>query len=366
MKEWMERHAVWLGIGLVAVLLVGWLATGESPQPASKAVERQEAVRVGLTNSRAEPIKRVVTLQGHAEPEQIVRVRAKTGGDVIETPVKEGAIVAAGDLIARLDMTDRQARLSEARAAEREARGDFEAADRLADQGFQARLQVERARAALEAARARVAAIELEIEHTRVVTPIGGVLNRQIARRGDFVAEGDPIAEVVENDPLRAVVQIPQHRVTEITEGQTARVTFFDDMVREGVVRYVSALADERTRTFLARVRVDNPDRDLPAGTSVTVAIPVEQVRAHGVTPALISQDGDGQLGVKVAEKDDGEWRARFIPVKPVRADARQVWVTGLPDEVHLITLGQGFVRDGDRLDVGGTKGAAGEGESGT
>lgn len=366
MKGWMQRNAVWLGIGLVAVLLVGWLATGESPQPASEVVERQEAVRVGLTDSRAELIERVVTLQGHAEPEQVVRVRAKTGGEVMQTPVEEGAIVAAGDLIARLDMTDRQARLSEARAAEREARGDFEAADRLADQGFQARLQVERARAALEAARARVAAIELEIEHTGVTTPIGGVLNRQIARRGDFVAGGDPIAEIVENDPLRAVVQIPQHRVTEITEGQTARVTFFDDVVREGVVRYVSAMADERTRTFLARVRVDNPGRDLPAGTSVTVAIPVEQVRAHGVTPALISQDEDGQLGIKVAEKEGGEWRTRFIPVKPVRADARQVWVTGLADEVHLITLGQGFVRDGDPLEVDKATEAAGQEDGGS
>ncbi len=366
MKEWMERYAAWLGIALAAALLVGWMATGESPQPASETVERQETVRVGLTDSRAESIERVLTLQGHAEPEQIVRVRAKTGGEVLETPVEEGAIVAAGDLIARLDMNDRQARLSEARAAEREARGDFEAADRLANQGFQARLQVERARAALEAARARVAAIEIEIEHTRVITPIGGVLNQQIARRGDFVAKGEPIAEIVENNPLRAVVQIPQHRVTEITEGQTARVTFFDDMVREGVVRYVSATADERTRTFLARVRVDNPDRDLPAGTSVTVTVPVEQVRAHGVTPALISQDEDGQLGIKVAEKDDGEWRARFIPVKPVRADARQVWVTGLPDEVRLITLGQGFVRDGDRLDVSATNEAAGEGDGGS
>lgn len=362
----MQRHAVWLGIGLVAVLLVGWLATGESPQPASQTVERQEIVRVGLTESRAQSIERVLTLQGHAEPEQVVRVRAKTGGEVVETPVAEGAIVAAGDLVARLDMTDRQARLTEARAAEREARGDFEAAERLADQGFQARLQVERTRAALEAARARVAAIELEIAHTRVTAPIGGVLNRQIARRGDFVAEGDPIAEVVENDPLRAVVQIPQHRVTEITEGQSARVTFFDDMVREGEVRYVSAMADERTRTFLARIRVDNPDRDLPAGTSVTVTIPVEQVRAHGVTPALISQDEDGRLGIKVAEKQDGEWRARFVPVKPVRADARQVWVTGLPDQVRLITLGQGFVRDGDRLAVVETNDAAGEEDSGS
>uniref|UniRef100_UPI0035677D69 efflux RND transporter periplasmic adaptor subunit n=2 Tax=Guyparkeria sp. TaxID=2035736 RepID=UPI0035677D69 len=315
--------------------------------------ERSASVTVGLTHSRAEPVERLVTLQGHVEPEQVVRVRAKTGGEVAETPVSEGEVVESGQLIARLSMDDRQARLSEAKAAERQAQGDYDAASRLADQGFQARLAAERARAELEAARARVASIELDIERTGIEAPIGGVLNRQIARRGDVVAAGEPVAEIVENDPLRAVVQIPQHRVHEVTEGLEARVIFLDGEKRRGSVTYVSATAADETRTFLARIQVANPDRDLPAGTSVTVEIPVETVRAHAISPALISQNEQGELGVKVAETQDGVMHASFVPITPVRATAELIWVTGLPDEVQLISLGQGFVRDGDRIEAG-------------
>ncbi len=359
MKQWMSRNAGRLGIALAALLLFAWVITGEREPADDEAPERSGAVAVGLTDSRAEPVERLVTLQGQVEPEQVVRVRAKTGGEVAETPVSEGEVVEAGQRIARLSMDDREARLREAKAAERRAQGDYDAAARLADQGFQARLGAERALADLEAARARVASIELDIERTDIEAPIGGVLNHQIARRGDVVAAGEPVAEIVENDPLRAVVQVPQHRVDEVIEGLEARVIFVDGEARDGSVVYVSVTADDQTRTFRARVRVPNPDRDLPAGTSVTVEIPVETVRAHAISPALISQNEQGELGVKIAERQDGVLKARFVPITPVRASAEAVWVTGLDDDVQLISLGQGFVRDGDRIETGN-----GEGES--
>ncbi|MFI9655183.1 efflux RND transporter periplasmic adaptor subunit [Guyparkeria sp. GHLCS8-2] len=353
MRRWLRRNAGWLLMVAVVGLLAAWIATGEPPPPEPSVVERSDTVRVALETSRAEPIERLVTVQGEIEPDQIVTVRAKTGGEVIETPVDEGDVVEAGTLIARLGLDDREARLSEARAELQRAQSNYAAASRLAQGGFQAQLQVERARAELEAARASVAAIELDIRHTRITAPIAGVLNKQIARTGDYVATGEPVAEIVENDPLRAVVSIPQHRVGDVREGQSARVTFLDGEQREGRVSYLSVTADPATRTFTARVRLDNPERSLPAGTSVTVEIPVERVQAHGISPALISQDEDGRLGVKVAVEGDEGLRARFVPVEPVRADASRIWVTGLPEEVRLIALGQGFVRDGDRIEVG-------------
>lgn len=352
-REWLRDNAGWLVVAVVIGLLAVWIATGDPPAPESSVVERSDTVRVAVETSRAESIERLVTVQGEIEPEQVVTVRAKTGGEVAETPVEEGAVVEAGALIARLDLDDREARLREARAELARAQSDYAAAVRLAEGGFQAQLQVERARAELEAARAGVAEIELDIRHTRVTAPIPGVLNTQIARVGDYVAPGEPIAEIVENDPLRAVVSIPQQRIDAIREGLSARVTFLDGTQREGRVSYLSVIADPATRTFTARVRVDNPERSLPSGTSVTVEIPVERVTAHGISPALISQDEDGRLGIKVAAEGGDGLVARFLPVEPVRADASRIWVTGLPETVRLITLGQGFVRDGDRIEVG-------------
>ncbi|HSH83766.1 MAG TPA: efflux RND transporter periplasmic adaptor subunit [Guyparkeria sp.] len=351
-KQWLQRNAGWLVLVVVLLLLAAWIATGEPPAPESPVGERSGVVRVALETSQAELIEQRVTVQGQVEPDQIVSVRAKTGGEVVEVPVEEGAVVEPGALIARLDLDDREARLRQARAELQRAESDYAAAVRLARDGFQAQSQVDRASADLEAARASVAAIELDIRHTRITAPIAGVLNTQIARVGDYVAPGEPVVEIVENNPLRAVVHIPQHRIVDIHEDQTARVTFLDGQQREGRISYLAVNADPVTRTFVARVRIDNPERSLPAGTSVTVEIPIAQVLAHAMSPALISQDESGELGVKVAVETADGLRVRFVPVQPVRADASRIWVTGLPDEVRVISLGQGFVRDGDLIEV--------------
>ena len=352
-RRWLVRNAGWMTIVATVLVLAAWVVTGESEPGDERSAGRADAaVTVELSASRAESVERVLTLQGHVEPEQVVDVRARTDGQVVETPVPEGATVERGEVVARLAMDDREARLREARAAERQARSDHQAAIRLADQGFQARLAAERTEAALEAARARVAAIELDMARTRIEAPIGGILDRLIARPGEVISAGDPVVEIVENDPLRAIVSIPQHRVHEAREGQAARVVFLDGERRLGRLEYVSVMADAETRTFRARVSVPNPERDLPAGTSVTVEIPVEEVSAHPVSPALITQNEDGRLGVMVAIEGDEGLQARFVAVEPVRADASRIWVTGLPETVRLITLGHGFVRDGDRIEA--------------
>ncbi|MDZ7748441.1 MAG: hypothetical protein U5K43_06015 [Halofilum sp. (in: g-proteobacteria)] len=123
------------------------------------------------------------------------------------------------------------------------------------------------------------------------------------------------------------------------------------------VVR-VAPRAEEASRTFRVEVEVPNPD-GVPANTSAEIEIPVGEVRAHRLSPALLTLDGDGRLGVKTVG-DDG--RVAFVAVEIVRSDPQGVWVTGLPDEARVITVGGGFVTPGDDVKAveAGTGGAAG------
>ena len=92
-----------------------------------------------------------------------------------------------------------------------------------------------------------------------------------------------------------------------------------------------------------------SPDRTLPSGISARVEIPVEIVQAHRVSPALVSLDDRGRLGVKIVDEDD---RMAFYPIDPMRADVEGLWVTGLPERARVITVGQGFVNAGDPVRV--------------
>ena len=106
---------------------------------------------------------------------------------------------------------------------------------------------------------------------------------------------------------------------------------------------YFYAAAD--TRTFLAEVEVANADGKVPAGISAQVRIPTGEVSAHFLSPAILSLGTDGTLGIKTVADGD---TVVFTPITIVRAQTDGIWVTGLPDASRIITVGQGYVNDGE------------------
>jgi membrane fusion protein, multidrug efflux system len=345
------RHRSTLFILAVTALLAAWVASGVlTREPAAiEARDEPALLTVAVRHSRSSPVERLLTLQGEVLPDQQVTVRAETEGRLVETPVPLGEPVEAGTVIARIGIDDRQARLRRAEAAVRERETDHRGVAQLAREGFQAQLRVDTALAELEAARADLETIRLDIERTQLRAPIAGIVNRREAEVGDYVSVGSPVAEILENDPLKAIVEVPQHRIHQVRRGDAARVEFADGQVHEGILRHVSARADTATRTFRVEIEVPNPERTLPSGTSVQVRIPVEEVMAHRISPALVTLDPEGRLGIKTV---DAANRVAFHEIDPMRADAAGLWVAGLPEEIRIITVGQGFANIGELVRV--------------
>lgn len=335
-------------IATIVVLAVAWIASGvlTRPERAADTAADTGPITVGVAERRAETVEELLVLNGDVEPDSRMTVRAETTGQVTEWAVPRGARVAEGELLARLDMGDREAKLREAEARVAGAESDFQATRAMAEDDLGARLQVDVKRAELAAARAQLEAIREDIANTELRAPMDGIVNRRMAERGDFLSVGDPLAELVVNDPLLAVVRVPQHRVQDVRPDQEARIRFLDGSTATGRVTFVAPVAEPSTRTFRLEATFPNPEGNLPSGISAEVVMPVAEVEAHRVSPALLSLDDEGRLGLKTVT--DGE--VVFHPVEIIRADREGVWVTGAPPEMTLITVGGGFVRPGEAV----------------
>ncbi|MGM0553798.1 MAG: efflux RND transporter periplasmic adaptor subunit [Pseudomonadota bacterium] len=337
------------GALVILALVVAWIASGMLGRDAEEiaAAPGPSPMAVAVTELAAEPVERLLVLQGRVEPDLRVMVRAETAGQVAEWDVVRGARVEAGDELAHLRLDDREARRRQALARLRGAESEYEAAQRLHDQGHVSRTQLEAHEAEREAARAELEAIELDIRNTRITAPIAGVVNQRLADQGEFVGRGDPVAEVVVNDPLLAVVHVAQHQIARVAPGLAARIRFLDGRRAEGEVRFVARVAEPGTQTFRVEIAVPNPDEALPSGISAGVEIPTATERAHKLSPAWMGLDDSGRVGVKTVGDDD---RVMFHTVEVIRAAADGVWVTGLPDNARVITTGQGFVTAGEKV----------------
>ncbi|WP_371037101.1 efflux RND transporter periplasmic adaptor subunit [Rhodosalinus sp. FB01] len=348
-----SRRSKWLA-ALLVVALVAWMGSGyllpgssgdEAAAPGRDAAP--EAVSVAVRASRAESVTTVFVAEGEGVPERDTQVRAETSGSVAEVPVRKGADVRAGDVIARIAPAQREADLARAEEELARARRDYENAETLLERGVATVDRVAETRAALAAAEAQLASAREALRDTAIRAPFDGRLEALTVESGEFVQAGGAVARVVDLDPLTVTVRVPQQILAGVQKDQAAEVRFITGETRPGTVSFVAAAADAETRTFAAEIEVENADGAIPAGLSARVRVPTGEVEAHFLSPAILSLDPDGRLGVKVVEEDD---RVAFHPVEIVRAETDGVWVSGLPAEARIITVGQGFVNAGEKV----------------
>lgn len=342
----------WIAV-LLALILVGWMGSGYIiPSEATQDDVAEEpvagAITVAVMPSMAQDVQLVLRAEGQSEPDRASGIQAETTGQVVSVAVARGDLVAAGQEIGRIDPETLEAQLLQAQTQLDQAARDLVNALALQERGVATEDRVSQARAAKAAADAAVTAAEQQLDNTVVRAPFSGRLNDLTLDEGEYVDAGDVVAEVLDNDPLTVVIQVPQQALSRIAPGQAAEVQFITGETRDGTVSFIGANADAQTRTFRVEVTVDNPDSVMPAGLSARIAVPTGQARGHFISPAILSLGTDGSLGVKTVQDDN---TVAFSPVTIVRAQTDGVWVTGLPDAADIITVGQGFVGAGDPVD---------------
>lgn len=339
--------------GILALAAAGWVASGQigqdgGPKAARKPPADLSAAQIVPTvrvrTLTAQPRQAEVILRGRTEAIRKVDVKAETYGRVIELKVEKGDRVEKGDVLARLSPEERPARLAEAKALREQRKIEYEASDRLSKKGYRAETQLAAAKAALEAAEAAVTRARVALRNTTIRAPFDGLVVARGAEIGDFIDKGDPVARIIDLDPVLAVAQIGERDRGRVTVGAPARVTLIGGREVWGKIRFVTAEAEPTTRTFRIEVELPNPAAQIPDGITAEIRLPLGTVTAHRVSPAILTLTDDGQIGVKSIGPDN---RVRFHPIQIIGDGADGVWLSGLPHRITLITVGQEFVTEG-------------------
>lgn len=334
---------LWLGSRVFQDYL--WPAGGEASAVAESEPRTKAPVRVRVRRSVARSHADTLLLTGQTEPSRQATLGAQTPGLIVAVEAAEGSAVKAGDVIATIDMDDRAERLAEAKALLEQRRIEFSAAKKLSDRGFQSQTELAQAAAQFQAAQANLRRAELAIEHTVIRAPFDGILQMRMVEAGDYLGVGDPVARVVDLDPLLAVAQVSEREIGVIKHGSGGQVRLVTGEIVDGRVGYVSSVGDASTRTFRIELELPNTDGRLAAGLTSEINLPVQTVDAHSLSPAALTLDSQGRIGVMAV---DASAIARFHPVTIVGDGEDGVWVAGLPGEVTIITVGQEFVLPGE------------------
>lgn len=317
MKRWFK----WALVALLVVLLAaGVLRSLKARKVQKETMAAQTAVRaqtvVELGSSDVVQVNTVTLAQGlpisgALKAVSSAIVKARVPGELQGLRVREGDSVKAGQVIARIDATEFQARVRQARQQAQAAKAQVDIARRnfdnnrsLVEQGFISKTALDSSTSTLAAAEATYQAAQAGADvasksmvDTVLLAPISGLISQRLAQPGERVAVDARIVEIVDLSHLELEASLSASESLDVRVGQSATLQI------EGTAKPVNAKV----------VRI-NPSA-VAGSRAVLVYLAVES--APGLRQGLFAQ---GTLGTQQVQ-------ALAVPLNAVRTDKPQPYV---------------------------------------
>ncbi len=195
-----------------------------------------------------------------------------------------------------------------------------------------------------------LAQAQQRLEDTSVKAPFHGIITGKFLNSGDYVKRGDAVLEITDLSYLEAEMKMPERYASLMKVGIPVTLSIETLLMeREGKITAVNESIDLKTRTFLVKVRIDNRDHAIKAGTFFTGVFQLPLIRDAIAIPTVALRQEGGRSLVWVA--DDGRAR-QLIVVAGERDDHYVQILSGLSGDEKVVIEGAGALSEGDRLQI--------------
>jgi RND family efflux transporter MFP subunit len=351
-------------------------APAADKKPKGPDVYELAAADVAAIDARALSLS--LPLSGSLTPISQATIKSKVSGEVREAAVREGMAVTQGQVLARLDQADLQARLTQQQAMLDEAQAKLAMASRnhansqaLLKQNYISSTSYDTTANGVELARANVKSASAMVELARIAlndsvirAPMSGVVSKRHVQAGEKVAPDMPVYTIVNLSELTLEAQVPTSEIPRVKAGQDVafRVDGFsaNGQQREfhGKVARINPTAEPGSRAMLVYISVDNKDGALLGGMFAKGNIVTERSAVMPLVPVdALRTDNGRQVVYKV---DNGKVVAQPVTLGLRNEDSGYAEVTeGLQAGAQVIVAKLDAVKPGARVKLAMPAGAA-------
>ena len=279
----------WVLLLIVAAMAAGWLLLKPTKVAVPVATPRAAPVpatvleflpREVLTTEPVE-LHQTLALSGSLRAVQQAIVKARLAADVREVVVREGEAVKAGQVLVRMDATEYQARVEQARGNLNAALAQRDIANKtrdnnraLLEKGFISRnafdnaaSQLAVAEANVEAARGALDQVKKLLNDTVIRAPITGLITSRSVQPGEKVSPDNRLLEIVNLDQMEMEASVPTNDIARVVVGQQVRLRIegLPDAFSGRVTR-INPATQPGSRSILVYVQIANPQHILRVG----------------------------------------------------------------------------------------------------
>ena len=276
-----------LAIFIIALLI---LLSGQFEQEKKAPVIEKDLFTVATSLSTAVAYQPLIKLKSTTVSETRVEVKAKTSGEVVKIGSRQGDFIQKDSVLCSLGI--------------------------------------------------------VELNRTEVKAPFSGYIEK-IVKPGNFLERGQICATIIQLNPITFVAEVPESDINKVTEGQQVILNLITGETIEGKLTFVSKSASSLTRTFKVEAEIENKNGVIRDGITSEMIIKTSKIKAHKITPSVLMLNDKGILGIKIIRDLE---IVKFLPITILEDSEDGIWVTGIPNQIQLITQGQGFVEDDQKV----------------
>ena len=276
-----------LAIFIIALLT---LLSGQFEEEKKATVIKKELFTVATSISTAVAYQPLIKLKSTTISETRVEVKAKTSGEVVRIGSRQGDFIQKDSVLCSLGI--------------------------------------------------------VELNRTEVKAPFSGYIEK-IVKPGNFLERGQICATIIQLNPITFVAEVPESDINKVTEGQQVILNLITGETIEGKLTFVSKSASSLTRTFKVEAEIENKNGVIRDGITSEMIIKTSKIKAHKITPSVLMLNDKGILGIKIIRDLE---IVKFLPITILEDSEDGIWVTGIPNQIQLITQGQGFVEDDQKV----------------
>jgi multidrug efflux system membrane fusion protein len=369
--------------GWGVLLLAGIAVAGQVACTQKRITPPATTVPVVVATALQKEVPLEIKAIGAVESVTAVQVKSMISGEITSVHFKEGQDVRKGDPLFTIDPRPHEAELlrDEATLARdvanaEHARAEARRYQALWKEGVVASQQAEQMQTAAEAAdalvradRAAVETARVQLQYTKIFSPLNGRTGDLSIQQGNVIKANDlPLVSINQIDPIYVTFTIPEQSLGDVRRHMaqhSLKVKAFlpnDAVPAEGVLTFVDNAVDRQTGTIKLKATFANADRRLWPGQYVEVSLTLATETNAVVIPAQAVQPGQQGQFVFVID-DDKKAKYRLIKIARMLGD-QAVVASGLqPGEVVVID-GQVRLKPDDKVDISNPSPAPGAGQN--
>jgi RND family efflux transporter MFP subunit len=334
----------------------------------TKKIKALEA-ELGVKSETADKVKLVRTedvqpksfthyidIQGRIDASENVVVNVRNqGGMITKIYVKEGQAVKAGQILAETDASAYLANVEALRVQLQTAATVYEKQKKLWDQKIGTEIQFIQAKATKESLEKNIAALQEQIDMTKITAPISGTIDEVMIKIGQMASPSIPNngIRIVNMNSLKVKADIAESYARNVKNGNDVIINFPDiDKEITSNITYVGKNINQLTRTFGVEASLGNQEDYHP---NMIAVLKIADYKAENVLviPINILQNSEDGQFVFIAAEKGGKLVAtkRVVTVGKTSGNYVEV-VSGLTKGEKIITIGYQDLNEGDEVKI--------------